>query len=115
MGTLAIIPYFIIRIPEDYLVRKSRHNERPFTQEPKMRVMYLIFKNLLGMILVMAGLLMLFIPGQGLITILIGIMLMNVPGKRKLAIAIVRQPKIFKSINWIRAKAFKPLLILPSK
>lgn len=115
IGTLVIIPYFIIRIPEDYLIRKNRRNEKPFAQEPRMRVMYLIFKNLLGIILVVVGLIMFVIPGQGVITMLIGIMLMNFPGKHTMAIAIVRQPAIFKSINWTRAKAFYPPLILPSE
>ena len=38
-------------------------------------------KNLLGATLVLAGLLMLFLPGQGVITLLAGLMIMNYPGK----------------------------------
>lgn len=112
-ATLAIIPYFIVRIPEDYLIRRRRRAEKPFAQKPKMRLFYLILKNLLGIIFVLAGLIMFVIPGQGVITMLIGIMLMNFPGKRTLATTIVRQPTIFKSINWTRAKALCPPLILP--
>jgi len=111
--TLAIIPYCISHIPEDYLVRKRMDQEKPFAQKPWMRSIYLVLKNLLGVILVVVGLVMFFIPGQGIITMLIGIMLMNFPGKRRLATAIVRQPAIFKSINWTRAKALAPPLLLP--
>lgn len=113
--TLAIIPYFIARIPEDYLIRKKAKAEKPFAQKPWMRLIYLILKNMLGIILVIVGLVMFVIPGQGIITMLIGIMLMNFPGKRTLATAIVRQPTIFKSINWTRAKALTPPLMLPPK
>jgi len=115
LATLAIIPYFIVRIPEDYLIRKRRKDEKPFAQKPRKRLAYLILKNLLGVILVIVGLLMFVIPGQGVITMVIGIMLMNFPGKRTLATTIVRQPTIFKSINWTRAKALSPPLMLPPK
>jgi len=111
--TLAVIPYFIVRIPEDYLIRRRKHQEKPFAQKPWMRAIYLVLKNLLGIILFVVGLFMFVIPGQGIITMLIGIMLMNFPGKRRIATAIVRQPAIFKSINWTRAKALTPPLLLP--
>jgi hypothetical protein len=113
IGTIAIIPYFIFRIPEDYLLKKStKHKDFSLPASPA-HIFYLIFKNLLGIALVLIGIIMLVIPGQGVITILMGIMLMNFPGKHRLAIAIARQPTIFKSINWTRAKALHPPLILP--
>lgn len=113
LATLAIIPYFIVRIPEDYLIRKRRKDEKPFARKPRIRLIYLILKNLLGIILVIVGLLIFVIPGQGVITMVIGIMLMNFPGKRTFTTTIVRQPTIFKSINWTRAKALCPPLLLP--
>jgi len=39
------------------------------------------FKNLLGVLLFMLGLIMLVTPGQGILTLLFGLMLMNFPGK----------------------------------
>jgi len=112
-ATLAIIPYFVVRIPEDYLIRKRKKEECRFAKNPNIRLFYLILKNLLGIILFIVGLFMFAIPGQGVITMLIGIMLMNFPGKRTLATTIVRQPTIFRSINWTRAKALCPPLMLP--
>jgi len=112
LGTLAIIPYFIVRIPEDYLIRE-KIEESGATKKRAIRFLCLILKNLLGVLLVITGFFMFFIPGQGVITMLIGIMLMNFPGKRSLATAIVRQPAIFKSLNWTRSKALRPPLILP--
>jgi len=113
IGTLAIIPYFIVRIPEDYLIRERSKDITGATEKRTMRFLWIILKNLLGILLVITGFVMFFMPGQGVITMLIGIMLMNFPGKRSLATAIVRQPTIFKSLNWTRSKALRPPLILP--
>jgi len=53
---------------------------------------------------------MLLLPGQGLITILIGIMMLNFPGKLAMERRIVQQPTVLRAINWIRAKAARPVL-----
>ena len=60
------------------------------------------------------GLAMLVLPGQGVITILVGITLLNFPGKRRLELRIVRQRPVLLAINWIRARANRPPLVLPS-
>lgn len=113
LGTLAIIPYFIVRIPEDYLVRERSEDITGAAKKRTMRFLCMILKNLLGILLVITGFFMFFIPGQGVITMVIGIMLMNFPGKRSMSTAIIRQPTILKSLNWTRAKALRPPLILP--
>jgi hypothetical protein len=69
----------------------------------------------LGAVFLLAGLAMLFTPGQGLLTILMGIMLLNFPGKQRLELAIVRRPAVLKSINWVRGRAGRPPLQLPEK
>jgi hypothetical protein len=56
---------------------------------------------------------MLLLPGQGLITILIGLMFLNFPGKLALERRIIQQPTLLRAINWIRAKADKPVLQAP--
>ena len=66
-----------------------------------------------GMGLIVAGVAMLFIPGQGVLTILIGIMLMNFPGKHALERWLIRRRPIFRSVNWMRAKSGRPPLLLP--
>ena len=71
-------------------------------------------KTLLGLIFVLAGFGMLFLPGQGVLTILIGITLIEFPGKFALERWIVRQPPIIRSINWMRSRAGRPALIPPS-
>jgi hypothetical protein len=80
-----------------------------------LRVCGLIVKNLLGIVFIVAGLIMLLLPGQGVLTILIGLTLMNFPGKHALERWIVRQPAVLRAINWIRAKAHQPALEFPAE
>ena len=67
-------------------------------------------KNIIGYSLIMGGLLMLVLPGQGLLTIVTGLLLINYPGKYKLEQKLVAMPSVYRALNWIRAKANKPLL-----
>jgi UPF0716 family protein affecting phage T7 exclusion len=74
--------------------------------------MLVIAKNLLGYIFVVAGILMLMLPGQGFLTILIGITLIDFPGKYALERWIVSHGSVLRSINWIRRQAGRPPLVL---
>ena len=47
---------------------------------------------------------MLILPGQGLLTIVIGIFVADFPGKQTLERRLVANNKVFRAINWIRAK-----------
>lgn len=113
VGTLIVIPFLVARIPADYFVRKQDNRRHHYIKRPNLRRLYLIFKNLVGIIFILAGMAMLFLPGQGIITIFIGIMLMNFPGKRIMTLRIVRKEKVFRAINWMRAKVQQPPLQLP--
>ncbi len=72
-----------------------------------------IIKNILGLILLGAGILMLFLPGQGLLTIVLALSLLDFPGKRGLELRLIRQPRVYKAINWLRRKYKRPPLIIP--
>lgn len=74
-----------------------------------------ILKNLAGLMLIVAGVLMLILPGQGVITIIIGLLLLNFPGKRKLVAELIRQTKVLGSINSLRTHFGKPHLQLPAR
>jgi high-affinity Fe2+/Pb2+ permease len=113
VGTLIMIPFFVARIPADYFVRKQNNPGHHYITRSNLRCFYLVFKNLVGIVFILAGMAMLFLPGQGIVTIFIGIMLMNFPGKRILTLRIVRKEKVFRAINWMRAKVQQPPLQLP--
>jgi len=111
--TLIVIPFFVARIPADYFVRKQDNPCQHYIKRSNLRRLYLVFKNLVGIIFILAGMAMLFLPGQGIVTIFIGIMLMNFPGKRIMTLHIVRKEKVFRAINWMRTKAQQSPLQLP--
>ncbi|MCZ6874823.1 MAG: hypothetical protein O7G88_15055 [bacterium] len=114
VGTLIVIPILVIRIPAHYFIY-DEHWHLPEQRSPiTIRLLGLICKNLLGLVFVLAGLIMLVLPGQGIITILIGLMLMNFPGKRTLERRLVQQPTVLRVLNWMRAKADQPPLIVPT-
>ncbi|MHC4161679.1 MAG: PGPGW domain-containing protein [Planctomycetota bacterium] len=70
-------------------------------------------RNLLGAVLVVAGIAMLILPGQGILTILIGLIVLEFPGKRDLELRLVRRPRVRRAIDWLRAKGKRPPLVLP--
>jgi hypothetical protein len=108
-GAFFLVPFLLVRIPEDYFTHRRRHHpERP--QHPALRALSLALKNLLGYIFIIAGIVLLFLPGQGLIMMFLGVMLIDFPGKYTLERWIVEQPFVLHAINAIRGKAHHPPL-----
>lgn len=105
VASLILLPMLVVRIPADYFTHRKRHHKRPEKYPPAIRIIVLIIKNVLGAVLVIAGILMLVLPGQGLFTMFMGIMMMNFPGKFKLERWIVERGPVLKSINWLRRRA----------
>jgi archaellum biogenesis protein FlaJ (TadC family) len=103
--SLILMPMMVVRIPADYFSHEKRHHKRPEKYPPAVRIVILIMKNVMGVVLLLAGMLMLVLPGQGLFTMFVGIMMMNFPGKYKLERWIVARGPILKSINWMRKRA----------
>lgn len=103
IGSLVAIPWILIRLPSDYFdIRVPRHWMKD--HHPALRTIGLIVKNIAGSIFLIAGFLMLFLPGQGLLTMLIGISFMDFPNKRKLEARIVGQSAFLKAVNAMRQK-----------
>jgi archaellum biogenesis protein FlaJ (TadC family) len=114
IASLILVPMFVVRIPADYFTHKKRHHKRPEKYPPVIRIIVLVIKNILGLILFCAGILMLILPGQGLFTMFIGMMMINFPGKYKLERWIVERGPVLKSINWLRRRAgHDPLMTHP--
>jgi len=114
LATLAAIPVLLTRIPPDYF-SQHRRPETPWKHyHPVLRMIALAAKNALGALLLIAGLIMLFTPGQGIITLLIGLALIDVPGKRALERWIVGRPQVLAAINRLRARHGHPPLEEPN-
>ena len=111
VGTLIAIPMILVRLPADYFdTRTPRHWMKD--HHPLLRLSGLVIKNAVGIVFLLAGFAMLFLPGQGLLTMLIGISLMDFPGKRQLEAKMVGQPTLLGVINNMRRKFDKPPLTL---
>jgi hypothetical protein len=114
VGSLVALPFMIARMPEDYFLRRRR-DALPFSRaHPALRILLLVLKNLLGAAFLLAGIVMIFTPGQGILAVLLGVSLLDIPGKRRLELSIVRRPHVLRAINWIREKADRPALRLPA-
>lgn len=111
VATLAIIPWLVLRIPEDYFAVDRRQGicrdcHRPIGLWLLLRIM----KNAAGAVFVMAGIVMLITPGQGVLTIIVGISLMNFPGKFRLERWLVSRGPTLRIINHLRVRRGKPPL-----
>ena len=111
IGSLIAIPLILVRLPADYFdTRTPRHWMK--NHHPVLRLLGLVIKNVVGVVFVLAGFAMLFLPGQGLLTMLIGVSLVDFPKKRELEAKMVGQPTLLGVINAMRKKFNKPPLIL---
>lgn len=113
VGSLVAIPWLIVRIPADYFVHHEPFLKPHESAHPIVRGLLHILKNAVGVLLVLAGIAMLVLPGQGILTILIGLLMIDFPGKHALERWLLRQPAVLKSINWIRHRAKRPKINLP--
>jgi hypothetical protein len=107
-GTIAAVPVFLIVLPHDYL--SGIAPPRSAAWPAPLRWIYRIVKNAVGWALILAGLLMLVLPGQGLLTIFAGLVLSDVPGKRRIIRGILGRESVFDKVNRLREKAGKPPL-----
>ena len=107
VGTLIAIPAILIRLPPDYF---KNHHHKPWfaNHHPVIRTLGLVIKNIAGIIFLLAGFAMLFLPGQGLLTMLLGFLFIDFPGKHRLEQKLIQHPQVLKAINALREKANKP-------
>jgi len=95
--------FVVVRLPADYF---ARPDPPPLFdgRHPALQIVGKIAKNILGLALVVAGVIMLFTPGQGVLTVLLGVMLLDFPGKRALERWLVSRPKVRPAINALRSR-----------
>lgn len=102
--SLVLAPVLLAKIPTDYFT-KTQQDRAASTKIGRIHYSLIwIVRNMLAALLVIAGLLMLFLPGQGLLTIFLGLVTADFPGKKRLELQLVSQPSIYASVNWIRKK-----------
>jgi len=102
LASLLIMPAIIVRIRADYFAHERRPPALWADQHPAIRLSLHVAKNMLGAILLVAGIAMLALPGQGLLTIIIGFFLIDFPGKYRFERWLVSKPVIHRPLNWLR-------------
>jgi hypothetical protein len=102
--TLILIPWLILRIPEDYFSAQKRNPLLGRMRHPVIGITILALKNLFGVVFLVLGILLLVLPGQGLLTMLLGIIMIDFPGKYRLERWFVSQGSILRTVNWLRKK-----------
>ena len=116
-GTLIAIPILVARMPANYFIEREPSADSWRSRHSAVRVTLRVLKDVLGVLLVLAGIVlaMPLVPGQGILTILIGLSLLDFPGKRKMELKLIRIRAVRRGINWIRARAQQPPLELPPR
>jgi len=112
VGAVVIVPWAVIRIPEDYFATDKRPRTYRKRHHPVIWLLLLIVKNIIGGVFVLSGIVMLVLPGQGILTIILGTALMNFPGKFHLERWIVSRGSTLQFINHLRRKRGRPALVL---
>jgi hypothetical protein len=107
VASLLFVPWLVSRLTADYFIRHRRQVEERRQFHPVLAFILWFLRNVAGVVLLVAGIAMLVLPGQGILTLLIGISLMDFPGKHRLLESFVQLRQVRKSLNWIRRKAGK--------
>ena len=109
------VAWVVVQLPKDYFTAKKRRRARWLKKYPALRPAMVIAKNFLGIVLALAGLVMLVVPGQGLLTLVAGLMLIDFPGKYQLERWLATRPPAWRSINWLRKRAGREPLQRPEQ
>jgi hypothetical protein len=108
------IVWAVLRLPPDYFTAQRRRPLGSWQDHPLLRPLLLLGKNLLGIVLLVAGLVMLVVPGQGLLSIAVALVLLDFPGKFRLERWLATRPPVWRSLNWLRKRFARPPLEKPT-
>jgi hypothetical protein len=111
--TPVAVAWIVVQLPKDYFTSKRRRRAGILKKYPALRPVIVVAKNVLGIVLVIAGIVMLVVPGQGLLTLVAGLMLVDFPGKFRLERWLATRPPVWRSINWLRKRARREPLERP--
>lgn len=105
LATFIVVPRALVRLPPDYLSRKS--------EVRRGHPAVIVLKNIAGVILVLLGIAMLLLPGQGVLTLVLGLTLVDFPGRRRFERYVMTRRAVLKAINALRRRAKRPPLEVP--
>ncbi|MEM8711960.1 MAG: PGPGW domain-containing protein [Planctomycetota bacterium] len=114
VSSIVALPFVIARLPADYFTEEGfARREAAKRREHPTRVMLVkLVRNVAGLLIMLAGILMLILPGQGLLAILVGLMLIDYPGKHRFERRLVARPAVHRPLNWLRRKTAHPPFVV---
>lgn len=109
--TLVGVPWLVTRVPADYFLHHERGALlRRWVSNPALIFVVQVLKNLFGMVLLIAGIAMLVLPGQGLITLFIATFFLDFPGKTALQRRLLSWKPVHETVNrWRHRRGRAPL------
>jgi hypothetical protein len=113
VGSIVLLREALIRLPPDFLNREPGAPDSLRARRPALWIALWIAKNLFGAVLLIAGAIMIFTPGQGILAIALGVSLLDFPGKRRLQRKLLGNPKLLRTINKLRVRAGRQPLEAP--
>jgi hypothetical protein len=111
--SLVTMPWVLLHLPHDYFSNEKRTMVHKLEDYPAvLQWSWVIVKNLIGLFFLLAGFMMLLLPGQGILTIFLGLALINFPGKFKLERWLITLGPAFNMVNRFREKHGKKALLI---
>lgn len=98
-----LVPRALAAMPADYFVRAP----------PKRARVVRVVRWIAGIILFVAGVAMLVLPGPGLVAIVLGLVVLDLPLVQRLLVRLLRRPTFAEAVNRVRERHGKPPLRLP--
>ncbi len=110
LGGISLLPLLAARLPQDYLLRLR---EGRVANESPQHWAVTFLRNLGGGFLVLAGVMLVPLPGPGALVIIVGISLMDFPAKRRVLLHLVDRPSVIRPLNRFRRLFGQPELDRP--
>lgn len=92
------LSFALARLPSDHFVRR-REGRR--------------WRWPIGLLLVLAGVAMLVLPGPGILSIVVGLVVLDVPLMRRLVVAALRRPRVAATVDAARRRHGREPFVLP--
>ncbi|MCA9592281.1 MAG: hypothetical protein KC776_03195 [Myxococcales bacterium] len=105
LASLIGIPWLVARLPADYFVRRHTLPPPGALRHDYLRLAWRVARNAFGVLLLLAGIAMLVLPGQGIVTIIVSLVFLSFPGKRRMLRKLVSRPRVLAAMNSLRRRA----------
>lgn len=108
--SILLLPVVVARIPQDYFLHPEPPPDSFRDRHPVLRYAVRALKNVFGVLFLVTGFALIFLPGQGALMMFVGLLLVDFPSKRRVELWLVRKKPVRTALNWLRKKAGAPPL-----